>query len=621
MSSHIVRMAGVVWIAASLSTTGGYVAAESPSPDFPSVEKLPAACLAAKANFRPLTQKDVQSAKVELIEAAGRLDKKLKSDGKNGENWRKYLLWEKFQGQLKSDEASDLDVLGSVYKRYAADHEGLALVWFLDVKEAIGRYRFLAASVESPKLKAAYDRMLDGLAEQLESYRSKPTAEVAVAIGRAVGQLQDARQAPELVAAVLHHFARPNLFADVSSELIAAAMSEDVDETAPVEDVILGTRIRGTGHTTGNVTAKLVPDELRGVVDITFLGITKTDNVGTNGPVRIYSNGVTRLGVCKRIWINAEGFSSFPSVAKAITDSEITDIHGGRMAERIAWNRAGQQQYRVQQIASEHAQQRVNRRVDDETAELLDRANDAFVKKFRQPLVERNLFPKRFDFSTTTEQLKLVGLQADRYQLAAPSEPVTELIEHHDIALRVHQSTINNLAADAVAGRTVRDETFRSVLIALLGKLPKELKETEDQTPWAITFAARQPVTVAFADGGFTVTVRGRRYYRGDESYPGMNVTAVYKFAEADGGFKAIRQGELQIFPPGFVPGSGKKLSAREVTIRTLLKRRFGKIFDEEFLIEQIELPERWSKVGKLQPVQLVGQHAWLTVAWRRVAQ
>ncbi len=621
MSSLLVRMAGVVWIAASLCTAGGYVAAESPSPDFPSVEELPAACLAAKANFRPLTPQDVQSAKVELIEAVGRLDKKLKADGKNGENWRKYLLLEKLQNQLKSDETPDIGVLDTIYRRYAADHEGLALVWFLDVKEAIGRYRFLAASVESTKLKAAYDRMLEGLAEQLESYRSEPTAEGAVAIGRAVGQLQDARQAPELVAAVLHHFARPNLFADVSAELIAAAMSEDVDETAPVEDVILGTRIRGTGHTTGSITAKLVPDELRGVIDITFLGVTKTDNVGTNGPVRIYSNGVTRLGVCKRIWIDAEGLSSFPAVAKAITDSEITDIHGGRMAERIAWNRAGQQQYRAQQIASEHAQQRVNRRVDDETAELLDRANDAFVKKFRKPLVERNLFPKRFDFSTTTEWLKLVGLQAGRYQLAAPTEPVTELIEHHDLALRVHQSMINNLAADAVAGRTVRDETFQSVLVAMLGKLPEELKETEDQAPWAITFAARQPVSVAFADGGFTVTIRGRRYYRGDESYPGMNVTAVYKFSEADGGFKAIRQGELQIFPPGFVPGGGKRLSAREVTIRTLLKRRFGKIFDEEFLIEQIELPERWSKVGKLRPVQLVGQHAWLTIAWRRVAQ
>jgi len=621
MNYPIVRMVGVVWIAASLSMAGGYVAAESPSPDFPSVEELPAACLAAKANFRPLTPQNVESAKAELVEAAERLDKKLKSDGKNGENWRKYLLLEKLQNQLRSDEMPDLGVLGTIYKRYAADHEGLALVWFLDVKESLRRYRFLAASVESTKLKAAYNRMLDGLAKQIESYRSKPTAEGAVAIGLAVGQLQDARQAPELVAAVLHHFARPNLFADVSAELIAAAMSEDVDETAPVEDVILGTRIRGTGHTTGSVTAKLVPDELRGVVDVTFLGVTKTDNVGTNGPVRIYSNGVTRLGVCKRIWIDADGLSSLPAIAKAITDSDITDIHGGRMAERIAWNRAGQQQYRAQQIASEHAQQRVNRRVDDETVEMLDRANDAFVKKFRQPLMERNLFPQIFDFSTTTEWLKLVGLQAGRYQLAAPTEPATKLIENHDLALRIHQSMIDNLAAGSVAGRTVRDETFRSVLVALLGKLPEELKETEDQAPWAITFAARQPVSVEFADGGFTVTIRGRRYYRGDESYPGMNVTAAYKFSEADGGFKAIRQGELKIFPPGFVPGSGKRLSAREVTIRTLLKRRFGKIFEEEFLVEQIELPERWSKVGKLQPVQLVGEGTWLTVAWRRVAQ
>ena len=56
-----------------------------------------------------------------------------------------------------------------------------------------------------------------------------------------------------------------------------------------------------------------------------------------------------------------------------------------------------------------------------------------------------------------------------------------------------------------------------------------------------------------FRDNGFRVTLRARNFYRGEMKKAGMNVTANYKFVKEDGVFKAVRQGELEIFPPGFV--------------------------------------------------------------------
>jgi len=108
-------------VAPSLLVLSGWARAETPSEKFPAVGELPTACRAAKADFRPLTKKDVAEAKRELIQALGRLDRRLKTAGPGGEAWRKYLLWDKLQAEVRK-EKPDPQVLLDLYKRYAADH-------------------------------------------------------------------------------------------------------------------------------------------------------------------------------------------------------------------------------------------------------------------------------------------------------------------------------------------------------------------------------------------------------------------------------------------------------------------------------------------------------------------
>ena len=115
------------------------------------------------------------------------------------------------------------------------------------------------------------------------------------------------------------------------------------------------------------------------------------------------------------------------------------------------------------------------------------------------------------------------------------------------------------------------------------------------------------------------MTLRGQHYFKGDKPYPGMNVTAVYKFVKADGVFKAVRQGELQIFPPNFVPGQ-RQLSVREETIHTLLQRRLGKVLEPEMVAKGFTPKGKWAAVGKLQPVEMEAQGGWLVIGWRRAA-
>jgi len=589
-----------------------------PEPSIP-LAQLPEACREAKEDFRPLGEANLQPARTDLTEALGRLDQSLCASGKKGEDWRAYLNWDDIQTQLDREEPLDLAVLDALYKKLTAGHAGLRLVQFVDVREALWRYITVARSAQSPDLKQGYEKLMDDLADRLGKYLAEPDAETALVLGEAVRWLDATSQAPELIDAVQHHLVRPNLLLQVSADVVAAGIAGPVDDTEPVREVILGTNIHGTGHTTGETTVRLIPDPDRAVIEVILRGTTESDNIGYNGPVRIHSTGTTQIDGRKRLRLDATGIDALPATSDAATRTDINGIRskrGSRVVERAARRRASEQKGQAEVIASQRAERRVNERIDCQAAEMIDRVNRAFVDKFRKPLRQRKLFPRQLAFSTTDEALHVAALQASAAQLAAPTAP-PELAQQPDLAVRVHESLINNLAAEALAGLTLRDETLQSALVDLLGELPDRLKADEDEEPWGITFADRQPISVAFADGQFRVTIRGRRYYKGEERHPGMDVTAVYKLAVAEEGLRAVRQGDLRILPPNFVPDKDR-LAPRQIVIQTLLERRFGKIFKEEMIGEGLLLPGNWEKAGKMRPVQLVCQHGWLTIAWKR---
>ena len=262
--------------------------------------------------------------------------------------------------------------------------------------------------------------------------------------------------------------------------------------------------------------------------------------------------------------------------------------------------------------------QRLNERIDQQADEALERANRTYMDKYYRPFTERKLFPQDLHFSTTEQALCLVALQAGGAKLGAPGAP-PPVVAEAEMSLRLHESAINNLAFDALAGRTVYEEKVQAAVTDALGHLPEKMKGDEDGRPWAITFAPRQPISVTFADDGFKITLRGVRFCKGQEVHNDpMNISAAYKIEKSPQGFKAVRQGDIQVFPPDFVPG--KQVGGRQQVIRKLLEKRFAKIFEPEILGEGFELPGKWKAAGKMLPIQLVCRDGWLVIGWKRSA-
>jgi hypothetical protein len=244
----------------------------------------------------------------------------------------------------------------------------------------------------------------------------------------------------------------------------------------------------------------------------------------------------------------------------------------------------------------------------------LGKAHQDFVNKIRRPLLRRREFPELLKFSTTEDALFVTGMKANRMQLGAPDAP-PQVDGEFDLVVRVHETMLNNMAAALLAGVTLHEAEVQQKVIDLRGELPDNLKSDENQDPWSITFASARPVTIQIADDGFTVTVRGQRYTSGERNFRAMNVTARYKAQIEGHGAKLVRQGELEIFPPNFVPGKSR-LSTQQVSLKTLLEKRFGKLFEPEIKSEGLELPGNWKNAGRLDLKVLNSNQGWLAAAW-----
>jgi len=583
----------------------------------------PTADSAATArHFRPLTEADVQDALAQVKVAAAALDQRFSSAGTSADGWREYLSWDTFKGELPKAKPNDA-VLGDTYKKLAAGYEGLELKWFASLRTALGNYLVVAASLGNSDLEAAFKSQIDELTQQIKSLSPHPTTDETRKIAEHLLWLESARQAPELVREIRGRFASPNFHAQVGSELLETGVGGPIDDIAPVDDVILGTVIHGTGHTVGQTKASLTPNPAFATFDALLDAINSSNNVGRNGPVCIYSTARTCLSADKRFWLDEKGLHAHPAAAAAqnsTTINNIASIKGRRLVERIAWRRADKQLGQAEAIASEHAATRFGARVDAQADPLIQKSNEQFEAKARKPLDERRAFPRGLSFDTLASALEIRGEEALESQLAAPSAP-PELTRPAEVSLRIHESAINNIAETVLIGMRLDDDMVQRTSLELLGRLPEQLQPDQNQEPFTIVFppenAREQPITVSFSDNGFTITIRGWKYYTGEQKQeqPGMYVTAAYKFKNTPEGFRAVRQGDLQVY--GKKPG--EKLSARMIYIKNVLQRKFGKIFAAETKLQGFKFNGgKLAAAGQFVPEEIISQGGWLAVGYCR---
>jgi hypothetical protein len=599
---------------------------------------LPELIQQARENFKPISPEQVSQARSELAQRMSEVERWVGASTANGQRWMRYLRGDDLKQELAKEGPANLEVLDSTLRQLNRDEKGLELPRFRRLADALRRYRDLGAVSTWENPADLYGQQLDALQRQLDAYRQERTPANEIALGQRLRIINDVGQAPELVRAVRREFSQPNAYVDVSTRLIAAG-AEPINRSEHITDNILGTRIHGTAHTTGSVGVSAIPSADRAVLEFISQGNSRSQNVGNNGPAVIRSTAHTNFTATKRVALSDPGFAAQPANANATTNSDIHSIAkrggglGSRIVSRVGWQRANQSHRRADAIASDHAEDRIERRFNQDVNDELRDARKRYEDEFRRPLIRRGELPEYTRFSSDTDSISIETTQANRGQLGAAGPPPAAP-EGHDMTMRLHESAVNNYTAGLLGGATATesqpgDETKFDV------QLPKWIrdawersdKEFEESTaegeapfkPWSMTLRER-PITVDFQDGRLTLTTHVARLQSGDQTFNNWDITGTYTRELENGRVILRREGDLVVLPGDF-RGS---LTSRQTAERSNLEKEInersarGRGFPTTIELDPLEPEGPLADAGPLAFNEFVTDDDWLTMALDR---
>jgi hypothetical protein len=591
------------------------MAAESSAPQqlSPEAKQLVEAVLKAKDQYRPVTAQDVAQRKQALIEALEELDRQLAADSPDlVEPLKAHLKREVLAQELKK-ETPDLKALQEIRGLFFANQAGLELPAIQRAREAFSRYYDSAYVAADKGFGDLFPTRIEELAKRLGEYHASPNSEDRIAIGQILGWLERAGQTPELVKDIRSTFAQPNLYAEVSQKLVSSSVSQDVYEEQTVRDRIMGTSMRGTARMNGHVTAELVPDEERAAMDVLLDGTAYSNNVGYNGPVKVYTTGRTNISASKRVFLSPEGLVGDDAVADCSTDSSINSIKANcGLIRRVAWKKARQQQPQAERVASAHAEVQVADRFDGRVAEMLDKANENFKTKLRNPLLRRDAFPNSLHFSSDAQQLIVRATRSGSAQTAAAGPPPA-VEGTFDLAVRIHDSMVINVGESIMGAETLSDERLVKMLQDAKMEIPPELKIGPESDAWSITFARELPLRVSFEGQKITVAVTGRQFTRNEQVVrEPMRISAVYIPTKTDKGMTLRREGDVTV---AYVQNRGRE-SVAMLAMKTFMRNKFDAMFKAEIDPKQLAIPGADQETTPVQLANVQAENGWLTLGW-----
>jgi hypothetical protein len=407
------------------------------------------------------------------------------------------------------------------------------------------------------------------------------------------------------------------------------------------------------------VQYNVIPSDDTVELAIFLTGEAHSRTTGRNGPVRIQSTGVTNYWASKQISLSDEAFVAGPTSADAQLDSTIHSIRktggnfGRRLIEKIAWNRAREQQPKAERISASHTRERVIREFEETVARDLAAVRLQYEDRIRKPLSRRGVSPEYLHMQSGPDGVSIETLFGTRSQLGAPGERPAPM-PGHDLLVQIHESAINNYLPLALASARIAQDTA-DVPPMLKGNVPNWLKamsiaqpklaaaatagvemvgEAQERIadavgvepdvtpppfkPYSITLNAEAPASVRFDDNRLIVRVRASELASEDSAYQNWDFVITYAIMHEGDRIVLRREGDIEAFPTSFDPDWPRQLNAEETGFRSVLKKNMnaraaaGESCPKEIPIE----PVRFSRFGVLVLRELIADDGWLTVGW-----
>jgi hypothetical protein len=546
-----------------------------------------------------------------------------KTSGQNYNAWMEYLDFDPLLESIEADTSAAAIGREALELRYrlVGTAPGLELTVLRNLRDSANR---LVASIrfrDPEKSINTLTRQLGSLADRIRQLDERPSADDIAAISAMLDILSTSGQATNVVHSLRNTFSRPNVAVLVGEQLVQTVVSQNVNESRPVNDCILGTRIIGTATMNGQVSATLMPSTGAARINVALTGTVYSNNIGHNGPVRVRTSGVGQVFASRAMSINESGIDLDPVYVEARMQNQINSIEpkpwlGRRLIKKIASKKAAQQKPQTDRIANFKFRTQVTEQFTTQTNEQAATGIPDFMRDARPVLKRLSLVePTRLWGSTENAIFIDATFRRSDQMTTVVSRPrITGL---YAVAVQIHESAINNAATPILAGRTVNEQQLAELIEATGRELPIGDSDSEDgeQPPFEITFSRLRPVIFEARDQLIRVGVRGTRFAQGSrEIRRAMEISTVYKPQTlANGSVILKRVDEVGVDFPG-----DKRLSVSQAGLKSTIQKKFSRVFPETLLDQPLKVPdtvELEAIRGKVfQPRMVDAMDGWLTI-------
>jgi hypothetical protein len=564
----------------------------------------------AEANLAPERIPSSAPERHQLETAIRSLETFLATSPTQGQKWREFLKLDAVATTL-SEGDPNLGVLNEVEKRFRQNYPGLEMLQFTRARDALARY------VRSHRFAAKPENTMTILRNRLQRLLTRSQSPEGLGdveglhdLAQVVTYLHDSNQAPELVSALRASHANANACVYLGSDVIEQRFARQVNQYNPINEVILGTSVRGQGYLTGSVAPRLLDSPTQAALRLSLRGDFQGTSRGFNRSVVLNTSSQAGINASESIALTENGLVSLgDTFADADLRTRINSIeHRLKIVRKIAAKEAAKRKPQADRVSLVRLENRIRREFHEQIVTQLSEANaqiqDAAKTELARLGIDR---PQRSSWSTR-DWMGLVWNVRNHAQLAAPS-PCALPLPAQGITFQLHQSLVGNLLDPVLAGRVIRSEDMDGYL-SQFGELAKRIPRKEDEGSWSITLQGFQPVEILLDNSLIRFRIRVSRLDREDNSLAAATIDAAYRIEIIDGRIQLHREGDINI---AFSESQQKGVKA--VALRTFLKGKFEQIFRPQLLDEPLNWSEKLpDQFQDLRIADLTIDDGWMQV-------
>ena len=572
-----------------------------------------------KASPRTMTDSDLNRCQRLLLDAVTDLQRQLprEFDRATANDWSTTFKLAELRATL-GQRTPNPEILEAVQAVFLTDKEGIRWVQFDGLRTALRRYQTVALMLKEGSYERRLTSVCDNLVGYIETYSEGRNPLYFITLSNAAMWLDDislfdprtARLA-ELTRAACSGV---NVRLQVGTDLVAAGFAQDIEEAMDIDEVILGTKVVGSGTLSGRSSAELVSSTNRATIKVIADAMLETLTEGTQRMVTLNNHTTGTLRGEKQILLSADGITTAPARSRANLDAQLSDvqINARPLVQRIARNQIEPRSGDALAEASRRAERRMNAQMNELIDSNVAQLNEKY-QRIRTAANKEGLFPRVWNLSSTPREIGWSILLGNNYQPSAPI-PAPAVSPTNGLSVQVHQSSLNNMLMILLAGRSVDEERFAERVAEFLDEVPEFLQRKTDETPARVSFDGTMPVDVMFVDDKIRVVVRLTDIQVMDNAGRSFTITVEYQIKMENGGV-VLEQTTAEAFPTGFRPESGGSLSATQTVIRSYLMRRLEALPKRQEA-KALELGGEWSGKGQLIPQFASTDKGWLTLVW-----